>query len=172
MIKRLIRAIRRKPKGVRDNIALSIAGSFTAVVFMVWLYHMPARNAALVELQNDDSSPGFFKMFQGVEGQISAVKEAVKGEAEPVSEGTLRNAERKIENEPAFYGFIEASSSVATTTTSTYSGTTSDATDSSTSSVGINETKTTPTVVSPPREVRIVTVPDVGENSSTTAPNE
>jgi len=78
MIRRLIRNIRSKPKPVRDNIAMVIAGVFTFAVFSVWMYHSPARFVSLSgdsTLTPDES--GFSGFFDQVSGQFASLKEAV-----------------------------------------------------------------------------------------------
>lgn len=48
MIKRLIRAVRRKPKAVRDQYALWIAVVFTAAVLTVWYANLPDRFGSMM----------------------------------------------------------------------------------------------------------------------------
>lgn len=83
-----MRGIRKQPKPMRDNIAMVVAGLFTAAVFVVWLYHMPARNAVFTERESDKESVGFSHLMDQVGSQLSAVKDSVtvEPESEPESE--------------------------------------------------------------------------------------
>jgi len=78
MIKRFLRNLRQKPKGVRDNIALGIAGTFTAIVFMVWLHHFPSKAAVLTsqEQTKADEKPGFAGIFGDFKEQLASLKES------------------------------------------------------------------------------------------------
>lgn len=72
MLKRLIRGLRRKPKIVRDNIALGMAAGVTFLVFTVWVYHMPSRMEAISERHaEDESQPIFSQLVDGVKGAFS-----------------------------------------------------------------------------------------------------
>lgn len=83
MIKRLLRNIRQKPKAVRDNIALGIAGTFTAIVFSIWVYHFPSKIAALTDSTQSDKgeeSPAFTDFFGEIKDQIATLNEATDGD--------------------------------------------------------------------------------------------
>ncbi|MCB9812054.1 hypothetical protein H6778_00125 [Candidatus Nomurabacteria bacterium] len=82
MLKRLIRQIRQKPKGVRDNIALGTAGVFTFLVFTVWLYHAPSRFTSEASLSRDDGTAGFTQIFDTLQEQVANVKESVSAATE------------------------------------------------------------------------------------------
>ena len=74
---RLLRSLQKKSKDTRDGIALTIAGTVTIMVFAIWLYHMPSRQAAL-EMRNEQTEadePGFSQVFDGIKTQMSNFKE-------------------------------------------------------------------------------------------------
>jgi hypothetical protein len=47
MLKSLIIKLRRKPKVVREQLALTVAGIFTFVVFGIWAFSLPGQFANL-----------------------------------------------------------------------------------------------------------------------------
>jgi len=77
MIRSTLIKIRRKPKYVRDNIALGIAGTFTAAVFAVWFLNTPTeflqKGAAVAE----ESPRAFSTFFQQIGKQFASVKESL-----------------------------------------------------------------------------------------------
>ncbi len=77
MIKRAILNLRHKPKPVRDRIALGIASGVTALVVMVWMYHLPTKLASITEKsQKSGEERGFASLFSEVGDQIATVKES------------------------------------------------------------------------------------------------
>jgi len=164
MIKHLVKKIRRQPKGVRDNIALGIAATFTAFIFVIWLYHLPVRNAALVENKQDESS-SFSQLLGGVSDQVSAIKEAVKDKSDPEEEkedgAAVQDSEMNTTsvsqnvNEPIL---ILSSSTVA---------------DIAKKSEQVKPVSTSSEEQeNPPRVVRIVTSQESSSSSSSTAQNQ
>lgn len=163
MIKRLIRTIRRQPKGKRDSIAMGIAGVFTAMVFMVWIYNMPERFASIAEKNSNDSSPGFSQLFSEVSSQASAIKASISGE-EDIKAG-FEEVEPESQTVDGFWS--EATTSpilVAASTTVTSSPNQASSTVSTSSSTPAQQ----PATVSP-REVRIVTTSSSSLATTTTA---
>lgn len=83
MIKRILRNLRMKPKSVRNNIALGIAGTFTALVFSVWLYHFPNKITSLTEFSQsnkNENTAEFTDFFGQVKDQIATLNEATGDE--------------------------------------------------------------------------------------------
>ncbi|NCT01882.1 hypothetical protein GW766_01345 [Candidatus Parcubacteria bacterium] len=79
MIKRLLRNIRQKPKAVRDNIALGVAGVFTAAVFSVWAYNFPSKVASLASespANVAEDAVGFTDFFTDIRDQLATLKKA------------------------------------------------------------------------------------------------
>lgn len=155
MIKRLIKSIRRKPKGVRDNIAMSIAGVFTAAVFVVWLYHMPARQSVIAEKAANDSTPGFSQIFREIGTQATAIKSSLSEVSKEENEPEAQKSSLETEGDFSQGVFT---SSPNTSSSSTSSSTTSSSTSSSVQSA--------PTI---PREVRIVTTATTSTSVTATA---
>lgn len=80
MIRILIKYLRRQPKAIRDNIALGMAGVFTAVVAVFLFYTAPNGFFASVEggkVTDEESSSVFSHFFSDIGSQFSSVKEAV-----------------------------------------------------------------------------------------------
>lgn len=81
MLKRILRSIRQKPKPVRDNAAMLIAGAFTCMVFLLWAYHAPTKFSAAEKQGVQTESPsGFTDLFGRIGSQLGAITEAVKSE--------------------------------------------------------------------------------------------
>lgn len=100
MIKSFIRNIRRQPKWKRDNIAFGIAGTFTAVIFVVWLYHMPARISAISNKSSDDkSSASFSQLFSEVKSQASTIKASVSGNTDVKNNNDVIEAENNFSSD-------------------------------------------------------------------------
>lgn len=100
MLKKFILKLRHKPKPVRDRVALLGATVFTSIIFVVWLYHAPARHAA-IEARNLDSvanqSPGFSELFSTLGETMSSIKEAV-GAASSSDSLETSSVENSVDN--------------------------------------------------------------------------
>lgn len=123
MIKRLLRSIRQKPKGVRDQVAMVIAVVVTGTVFTVWLVNAPARLASYNSntTNAESESTGFADIFEGfgeVIDQSRATNEVddvdLAGEDDQ-SEPSLAEMVQMLEEERAARELVETS----TTSTST-----------------------------------------------------
>lgn len=148
--------MRQKPKPVRDNIALGIAGVFTALVFSVWLYQVPSQIHAVSTPTKDDDSSAFTELFSSMKDQLATVKESTttSTSTEVAATTTLvwsdyANATGTIEYAPAAEGVVVATTTVATTTSSDTFSTTSDQ-------------------LPAPRPIRIVTVSGASTTATTT----
>lgn len=129
MLKRIIVSLRQKPKPIRDRIALIGAISFTVIIFMIWLYHAPTRQAA-VELQNADSvanqPPGFSELFSAFGEAASSIKEVV----ETASSTSSSSEEVMVDVEPLKDVATTSQKNTSTTTLLRSISTTSDSLDS------------------------------------------
>jgi hypothetical protein len=163
MLKRLIRSIRKQPKGTRDSIAMGIAVSFTAVVFIVWGYHMPARMSSITEKSADDETPSFSQLFFDFKNQATVIKTSVNEVVE--TNGTLVDSE-----------LSEQSNDVSETGTSSVwyqiSDTASSTLGQSTSTSVADFATSSQFVSSSSRSIRIVTATSSPSNTATTAKNE
>ena len=127
MIKRLIKNIRRQPKHTRDKIALGVAGSFTAVIFAVWVYNVPARLSAISQEHEKDTAPVFSQLFDQIGSQLSSVKEAVSETGNATTSKVEAESKRQFESTlTATSSYIASSSkpvtvSTTATTTATFS---------------------------------------------------
>lgn len=105
MLKKYIVNLRHKPKPVRDRVALLCASVFTAMVFTVWLYHAPARYAA-IEAQNLDTvanqSPGFSELLGNLKEAASSLKETINSASSTVASSTKKSDDTDSAT-PAFY---------------------------------------------------------------------
>lgn len=95
MVKRLIKKIRRQSRETRDKVALGAAVAVTAVVFMVWAYHMPARHTTLAEQSAPDDSPGFFSVFSSAKEQVAEVRESLSS----VTNATTETAPQSVDTD-------------------------------------------------------------------------
>ena len=85
MIRRWIQELRHKPKPVRDRVALSIAGSATAFVFLAWLYVTPGKIGEVATEVREQ--PGTFSLlFDRVREQTAAVIDGVNAFNRDVAE--------------------------------------------------------------------------------------
>lgn len=75
MLINLIKKVRRQPKPVRDKVAMTIAGTFTGLVFVFWVFNFPARDLAIIN-QNEEGSV-FSDVFNQIIGQYATVKESI-----------------------------------------------------------------------------------------------
>lgn len=73
MLKSLIISIRRKPKVVRDQAALAIAGGFTFIVFAIWIFSVPGR---FTNVENTQSAGVFSSIREEIVTETSALSEA------------------------------------------------------------------------------------------------
>jgi len=113
MLKRLIKTIRRQPKARRDSIAMGIAGTFTAFVFMVWIYNVPSQMSSLSEEKETDSLPSFSHLFSEVKSQASAVKANFSGTDEETSSttGQSKSEQNKQTTSESSSSYMNASTS-------------------------------------------------------------
>ncbi len=160
MIKRLIKNIRRQPKARRDSIALSIAGTFTAAIFVVWLYHMPARNALFTAKETDSSAPGFSQFFNEFGNQASAIKSSFNQDTE---ESKLKADEANVsQRNGLFFGTTTPDGVFNASSTATTSE------DYSTSTAENTDTPPAESTEPRPRVVRIITTNSSSSASATT----
>jgi hypothetical protein len=87
MIKRLIRNIRQKPKAIKDNIALGIAGVFTAIVGSFWLYNFPTTHSLQIATEADETA-GFSGLFSDFKDQMATLKESAQESSNQQATGT------------------------------------------------------------------------------------
>jgi len=160
MVKRLLRSIRQKPKGVRDQIALVIAIAFTGSIFTVWLITAPARFSSDAQQAQtpEGESTGFADIFDGFGDIIdqsrnnSMTGTAIEADAPP--EPTLAELLELLQAEQA--------TSEATSTSPT-------ATTSDRQPVAVWNSLPTTTVE---REVRIMPVNNQATATATSSPSE
>ena len=85
MLRRWVQELRHKPKPVRDRVALSIAGSATAFVFLSWLYVTPGKIGEVATEVREQ--PGTFSLlFDRVREQTAAVIDGVNAFNRDVAE--------------------------------------------------------------------------------------
>jgi len=117
MVKRLLRKIRQKPKGVRDQIAMAVAIVFTGIIFVAWLINTPARFASTTSEGStaDAESGGFADIFDGFGEAVNRSTESTEGagEAEADSEPSLAEMIQALEAER------QESEGIGTSSTST-----------------------------------------------------
>lgn len=177
MIKRLLRNLRQKPKAVRDNIALGIAGVFTFIVGSFWLYNFPATHSLSTALEADDD-PAFSGLFSDFKEQVATIKESGQKETENQATGTAESTvTRERVDISEFYPQATRAASVSTTSSSLN-------TTASSSSFGFSTTSTSQTTqfntntepYSPPsetaRSIRIVTTNSAASTSASTTPGQ
>ena len=92
MIKSLIIKLRRKPKVVRENLALTGAGIFTFLVFSVWAFTVPDR---FLGNENTQSASMFSTLKEEISDDApnlseitSEFREVVATTTEEVSDGS------------------------------------------------------------------------------------
>jgi hypothetical protein len=76
VIRRLLKNLRQKPKATRDSIAFSVAGSFTAIIFVVWLYQLPSRIDQM-KSEHEGGQSGFAQLFTSIKDQFGTGEEVV-----------------------------------------------------------------------------------------------
>lgn len=80
MLAPLVRRLRRQPKHVREQVALWSAGGVTALIALVWLYHVP-QQAAPIAQPGAERTQAFSQFLSEAGSQLSAVREAFSGRA-------------------------------------------------------------------------------------------
>jgi hypothetical protein len=91
MLKRAIRSLRNKPKTLRNNIAMGVAGLFTFGVFVVWqLFAGMLQDATPdgVLVQTEDAA-GFSNFFDRLGDQAASVKKAFSEAVEEADDETV-----------------------------------------------------------------------------------
>lgn len=76
MPKDLLARLRQKPKHVKENIALGIAGGFTAIVAIVWLVTVPKSFIAGDEVKKEGPH-AFSTLIDQMKEQLAGVKNAL-----------------------------------------------------------------------------------------------
>jgi len=168
MLKKIIKNIRQKPKAVRDNIALGIAGVFTAMIVMVWAIDMPARYSEIQQNQADDESTSFFNLFSNFKEQLATAEEATPDENATTSTQVIKS-EIDGQDVPVEDWALQGVSGVGTTsqnraTSSVATATTTAAFATSSDTVTNNETN--------PRAIRIVTVNKASTTSTSSTTSQ
>lgn len=165
MIKSLIKNIRQKPKSTRDNIALGLAGVFTAIISMIWLYNLPARYSALEEEHKEKESSGFASLFSGFKDQFASVKEATPEEVEPTSTIDIQDNRTNVGdgNVPIQDWALQNTSNVENSTTSS----------SSVSQYGFaTSSQKVQSTESSNRPIRIITISNASTTATSSAPGQ
>lgn len=91
MSQNIIQKLRQKPKGVRDNIAMSIAGVFTSLVLVVWFIGSTDKLGQVVESSKEGA--GAFSTFIGhIKGEMASVADSLpdKEEFQKAASSTLQ----------------------------------------------------------------------------------
>ena len=74
MVRRWIGSLRNKPKSVRDNVALSVAGELTALVVLGWLFVTPTTVTDVIAKQKRNQA--LFQLFGQLRDQTAAVTDS------------------------------------------------------------------------------------------------
>lgn len=77
MIRNLLRKARRLPKPVRNRIALSLSGVFTALVGIIWISNISFPNETTIKPLVDDV-PAFSQFLGKISDQVAAAKDSIK----------------------------------------------------------------------------------------------
>jgi len=129
-----------------------LAGTFTALIAFIWLYHVPAKLAAIEEKQNDDA-PAFSDFFGNMTEQIANIKKAANPEPEeavdPAPTGVAANNAAGLEWTP----YTASDERRVATTTGVENGFSFASTTASSAPTGVTQD---PVITS--RPIRIVTV--------------
>lgn len=144
MLRKLIVKLRRQPKPVRDNIAMALAGVFTAFIFTIWAYHLPVRMSAMDQNVKADTTESFSHIFDKMSEQVAAVKEALP--EKPASEVTPSESENEYPAE------VESGTAFSISTTSE----------------PVASTSTDYTYKPEPKPVRIITTNNASNTASST----
>ncbi len=100
MLKQILKNIRKKPKSVRDNIAMSIAGGFTALVAIIWLYNLPTWYSEIEKKHsNNKEAPGFSDLFGDFKEQFANPKKSETDLVENQVESTTSAIKVELGNE-------------------------------------------------------------------------
>lgn len=91
MLRRFITQLRHKPKAVRDNIALGVAGSMTAVVVLAWVLVTP-ENISTVASEARKQPGTFATLFNQIKEQTATVVESVTAVKTAVDEEVAEEA--------------------------------------------------------------------------------
>ena len=82
MLIHFLRHARRRPRAVREQYALGIAGVFTGVVALVWAFALPdspAEQARRVAEQ-ENSAPPFSAFMSGIGEQVAATRDSLRAQ--------------------------------------------------------------------------------------------
>ncbi|MCA9358468.1 hypothetical protein KC902_04370 [Candidatus Kaiserbacteria bacterium] len=152
MIKRFLRHLRQQPKGVRDNIALGVAVSFTAVVVFGWMYSLPMKIADRMErlASGNEEKPGFTALFKGIKDQVAEVADAVD-----TDEAAVIQLEREVVGEDYQIVMPNAAQVEFSSTTT-----------SSTKNAQLNVATSTDSATTSLRAIRIVTTNTTSTSST------
>lgn len=152
---RLIRKIRRQPRHVRDNIALSIAGVFTVLVAALWAWHLPGSLTSKDE--TGEQTPFFSQLRSSLEEQMATVRSSV--ESVDATNTPAANTETSATNtrETNFTLSEENKSALASSSAAAVS---------SSSAARANSTSSEPST----RSIRIATTSRASSSASTTNP--
>ena len=76
MIRKWLISLRKKPTHVRERVAMTAAGSFTAVVFVLWIVTAPGQFEK--DVSKEGEKPQAFSMFfSQIKEQMAGVKESL-----------------------------------------------------------------------------------------------
>jgi hypothetical protein len=171
MIKRLIRNIRQKPKAVKNNIALGIAGVFTAVVSSFWLYNFPTTHSLKITTEADNMA-GFSGLFSDFKDQVATLKESAQEGSNQLATGTPESSvsREQIDIKEFYPPVLNATSS--TTTLDTVASTTPFNFPTGSAATGTQQNTVSNEHNSPPgetsRPIRIVTTNNAASTSAST----
>ena len=85
MVRRWIGSLRNKPKSVRDNVALSVAGGVTVLVVLGWLFVTPTTVTDVASEAKAQPS-AFSTLFDQLRDQTAAVTDSFNEAKETVTE--------------------------------------------------------------------------------------
>lgn len=75
MLRRWVQKLRHKPKSVRDNIALGVAGSITAAILLAWVFVTPEKIGTVADSSED--RPGTFSLlFDRIKDQTASIADS------------------------------------------------------------------------------------------------
>lgn len=109
MIRKTILKIRRQPKYVRNNIAMGLAGSFTAVVFVIWAYHIPSQLDEIDNGKNANENGLMSQFMDNVGKQVSSIKDAIPENLENITE-VESSEDSSVRQSDRSHQILEASS--------------------------------------------------------------
>ncbi len=76
MLKNLLISLRKKPKVMRNNVALGVSAVFTAFVVMFWAYSAPGQIISSDEKSVSETSSDFFQIFDNIKDQFATIKKS------------------------------------------------------------------------------------------------